>query len=484
MSSGESVESSSSNSTAALLHPGQQLGRYELILPIARGGMAQVWAARQTGAHGFSRIVAIKSILPAHVGEGSFRRMFLDEARIAARLRHSNVVEVLDLGQDGAHLYLVMPLIDGDSVSGLVRKQKRAGGAPTIPIGIAARIMADACAGLHAAHALTDEDGKPLELVHRDVSPHNILVGIDGTSRITDFGIAKALGRIEQTDAGQVKGKFAYMSPEQLRREPLDARSDVFAAGVVLWELLAGERLFLGQDVLETAQRVLELPIPPLAPDVPAAFSELCLRALSRDKRDRFRTIAELRDSLEAAARASGTVTATAEVGAWVSGLIREQIGARHEALRVYVRKGDQEREPESANHKPIGTLTGSGTVSVPSSPPSVRPPARRSIWIAGAGLVMAMGVVIAIWISRPGSPPQAAAQAEESALRPAATVAASSAPVPAEPIAGTAASAAQPFPSASASVAPRPAHRTGSRPATKSSPRVKQPKFANPYSQ
>jgi serine/threonine protein kinase len=321
---------------------GMRLGRYELLVPLASGGMAQVWVARLAGEHGFARLVAVKTMRPEHADSDAFRRMFLDEARLAARIAHTNVVEVLDLGEEGEGIvYLAMTLVEGDSVAGLLKLRRKVG-ARGLPHGIAARVIGDVLAGLHAAHELKDEEGRPLHLVHRDVSPHNVLVGIDGISKIADFGVAKARSRLaDETEAGQVKGKFAYMAPEQLERRPVDRRSDVFSAGVVLWEALTGEKLFAGIDLIDTIAKVRETKIPDardVAPDVPGAIAEVTAKALERDASRRFASAAEMADALERAARACGAVASAKEVGALVADLCGEEIERRREAVRDAVR--------------------------------------------------------------------------------------------------------------------------------------------------
>jgi serine/threonine-protein kinase len=271
---------------------GLRLGRYELVTPIARGGMAEVWVARQLGDLGFRKLVAVKTIRAEYAENASFRRMFLDEARLAARIHHANVVEVLDLGEDGPIVFQAMTLIEGDSIAGLLRRWSQRGESGGLPPALAIRMLADAAAGLHAAHELTDDDGAKLLLVHRDVSPHNILVGLDGVAKIADFGIAKALGRLsDETEAGQVKGKFSYLSPEQVARTPPDRRSDVFACGIVLWEMLTGVRLFRGDDPVDTIEKVRSMRIPDvrdIAPGLAAPIAEATARALARDPNDRF----------------------------------------------------------------------------------------------------------------------------------------------------------------------------------------------------
>ncbi|MGH7284029.1 MAG: serine/threonine-protein kinase, partial [Polyangiaceae bacterium] len=193
------------------LRRGTRLGRYELLLPIAKGGMARVWAARQHGQRGFSKLVAIKTILPHLAREAEFESMFLDEARIASLVHHPNVCEIYELGDDAGVLYLAMEWVSGDSLMHVLRGGGRV---EAIDLRIAARIIADAASGLHAAHELTDDDNKHMNVVHRDVSPHNILISGDGHIKVADFGVAKALGQMHSaTIAGQIKGKIAYMAP-------------------------------------------------------------------------------------------------------------------------------------------------------------------------------------------------------------------------------------------------------------------------------
>ena len=221
-----------------------QLGRYALLFPVGHGGMADVWAACQSNDLGFRKLVAVKIMRAALATDASMRRMFLEEARLAGRIRHANVVEVTNLGEDGEVVYLVMSFVEGAPLSELA-KVEAGTTSPRLPLGVALWIIIDALAGLHAAHELRDDDGVSLGLVHRDVSPQNILVGADGVSRLSDFGIAKVDGTARvQTDAGELKGKFAYISPEQLRGAAPTRRSDLFSMGVVLWELLSGRRLF------------------------------------------------------------------------------------------------------------------------------------------------------------------------------------------------------------------------------------------------
>ncbi|WP_437903723.1 protein kinase [Sorangium sp. So ce327] len=276
-------------------------GRYESLRAIASGGMATVYLGRAVGAGGFERLVALKMMHPHIAAEPEFVAMFLDEARLAARVRHPNVVATFDLVEDP--LFLVMEYIEGPSLHTLLRTCARA--KRPVPLGIVLRIFLDVLAGLHAAHELTGGEGEPLNLVHRDVSPQNVLVGVDGIGRITDFGVARAETRLMSTRGNALKGKLAYMAPEQIRGANVDRRSDVYSAGVVLWEMLTEERLFKADnDGALLAQILQGAPTGPrgVVPSVPAAIDEICLRALRTDPDDRFPTAAAFAEALEDAA--------------------------------------------------------------------------------------------------------------------------------------------------------------------------------------
>ena len=257
------------------------LDRYELICPIAQGGMASVWIARQTGKHGFERLVAIKTVLQKYAADSSFQKMFLDEAHIASRIEHDNVVRVLDVGEQHGTTYIVMEYVDGDALSTIHRTLRKNGA--SAPRGVLLRIMADVCGGLHSAHELRGDAGQLLGVVHRDVSPHNILVSLHGDAKLIDFGIAKACDRIGgDTNTGTVKGKVRYMPPEQAIGFPADRRADIWAIGAVLYDLLAGRPPYLGENDVQTILALTSgQPPPPLPGSVPRPISDVVYRALS-----------------------------------------------------------------------------------------------------------------------------------------------------------------------------------------------------------
>jgi serine/threonine-protein kinase len=265
------------------------IGRYLLFDEIAAGGMATVHVARLMGPIGFARTVAIKQIHRHLAKDEKVRSMFIDEARMAARVRHPNVVSVLDVIASDGELLLVMDYVHGESLSRLAPPSSE--GTWPVPVPIASAILIGVLHGLHAAHEAKDEKGQPLQLVHRDVSPQNILVGQDGVPRVVDFGIAKAAGRIQTTAEGQLKGKARYLAPEQVLDAAVDRRADLYAASVVLWELLAGRRLFDGGGAASTLRQVLsptyEAPSRH-APAVPVEVDRLVMRGLAREPGERF----------------------------------------------------------------------------------------------------------------------------------------------------------------------------------------------------
>jgi eukaryotic-like serine/threonine-protein kinase len=344
----------------------QRLDRYELIAELASGGMATVYVGRDLKAKGFNRFVAVK-MLHAHLaGEKEFVDMFELEAGLAMSLRHVNVVPILDIGHTQQGHYLVMEYVEGDTLARFLTHTTLVG--EQIPIGIAIRIVLDTLLGLHAAHELKDENDRTINLVHRDVSPQNILVGTDGTSRITDFGVARAATSISTLKAGQLKGKLAYMAPEQARGAHLDRRADVFAVGTVLWEVLAGRRLFKGETEAETLNRIMFEPIPRLrevAPMLPVALDVVTMQAIERDPTKRFGNAAIFADELERAARSIHAVAEPRDVAKYVEAVLGTEIQQKREMIRALLAQADTTSPGIGA---PAVPASGRGASSVSSA--------------------------------------------------------------------------------------------------------------------
>lgn len=282
------------------------LGSYHPLLELACGGMAKVYVARQSGAAGFQRLVVVKRVHKHLLANRDFCEMFRDEALHSSMVRHPNVVAILDTVEAEGELFLVLEYVESLSLSALLAQLAARGERLEPPV--AARIVADSLAGLHAAHEAVDLRGNRVELIHRDVSPQNVIVGRDGASRLIDFGIAKAASRATVTHSGVVKGKLRYMSPEQVQQKLLDRRADVFSAGVVLYEALTGQRPFTGEDEGDIALGILLGEVAPPSSLVPGISRELDAvvdRALARDRADRFQTAAEFQAALERAVPAA-----------------------------------------------------------------------------------------------------------------------------------------------------------------------------------
>ncbi len=307
------------------------VGRYVLLGEIAKGGMGTVHLARFEGPLGFRRTVAVKRLKGAYVEDATFLRMLVEEARLGARIQHPNVVATLDVVVRENEAMLVLEYVHGQALGALLARSGER--KEPVPVAVAVSILAGALRGLHAAHETTDLDGSRLEIVHRDLSPQNILVGVDGIARVADFGIAKARGRASSTESGVLKGKAAYMAPEQVHGEA-SPRSDLFAMSAVAWEVLAGERLFQGGTMNEVLAAVLLGRIrrlERLRPDVPEAVAALVHRGLDRDPERRPASGLEMAQALEEAARPASA----SEVGAWVSRLADQGIAPRDRLLQA-----------------------------------------------------------------------------------------------------------------------------------------------------
>ena len=355
----------SSSAAASLLRAPLIVERYAIYDEIASGGMATVHFARLLGAQGFRRTVAAKRLLPHLSRDHDFSLMLIDEARLAARIRHPNVVSTLDVVQTESELVLVMDYVHGESLSKLVRAAKNRG--ESVPLPITAAILIDCLHGLHAAHEARDERGQPLGIVHRDISPQNLLVGTDGITRIADFGIAKAAGRSQTTQDGSIKGKLSYMAPEQVTHGNVSRATDVFAASVVLWELLTGQRLFEGANQAESLFRVMSQPIPApssLVPSLPREFDRIVARGLSREPEQRFATAREMALALEDCA----PQIRPSEIASWVERIAADSLARRSLLLSAIEHSSPDVADAEGrTEHVDVRALAASERNSSPS---------------------------------------------------------------------------------------------------------------------
>jgi serine/threonine-protein kinase len=451
------------------LTPGFRLDRYELICPIAEGGMASVWIARQTGKHGFHKLVAVKTILPKFAEDPHFQKMFIDEARLAARIEHANVTAILDVGEQNDVTYLVMEYVDGDALSKLHRAAVKRGA--RIPPGVVLRVVADVCGGLHTAHELRDERGQPLGVVHRDVSPQNVLVSTRGVAKLIDFGIAKAGDRLSgDTNTDQLKGKVQYMAPEQALGHAIDRRADVWAVGAVLYHLLAGKPPF---DAGSEVQTLLFLssgrPPVPLPPGIPAPVSAVVKRALTSAPDGRYATALDLQRAIEQAMLEANLVTTTSGVAAYLAETVGERASKRQESIALGLKAADERdrvagimranTEATTASNpgsrasavltasdgpsSATGQTLGAAAMLVPA------PERRRSRTFAVVGGVVTLGIAMAIAVvaTRATKAPSPAAPVAPAAAHPAPPSAVTALPappnVPDAPVASGATSAA-----------------------------------------
>jgi eukaryotic-like serine/threonine-protein kinase len=471
------------------------IGRYELHDRIATGGMAGVYFGRLVGSVGFSRTVAIKRLHAQFAQDPEFVEMFLDEARLAGKIRHPNVIPTLDVVALKDELFLVMDYVHGESLGRLIQTTAKA--RKHVPIAVVTAIMLNVLEGLHAAHEVTDDSGHPLGIVHRDVSPQNILVGVDGVARVLDFGVAKARGRMHHTKSGMTKGKIAYMAPEQILGErDITKAADIYGASVCMWEGLVAERLFQAETEVALMQRVLSAR--PRSPreargTVPEAVAEIVMKGLARDPNARFESAHAMARALAGASRPATAM----EVGEWVRSLATDAIAERAKVVsrlerdpeasgankaRAFV---DKLSDPavvartsmhvdtpggEARTTSAIVTSSLKRDVTPGAVPSSVRRRTRFPLALA-AGAVVALTVAGVVVTKLRGSP--AAASAVPSVPPPASSALATPllAPASAEapPAPSVAAIASAPSPGPSASAAPRkavPPRATGTKPA------------------
>ncbi|MCA2976927.1 MAG: protein kinase [Myxococcaceae bacterium] len=420
-----------------------RLGRYHLRYRIAVGGMGGVYLAKATGALGADKVVAVKLLHEHLTTDESMVTMFLDEARIATAINHVNVSTVFDFGEQEGLYFLVMEYLEGEPLDRVLKSMLAGTDRHPLHPWLVARVVADAAEGLHAAHELVNAEGQPLDVVHRDVSPHNLFVTYDGVVKVVDFGIARARERSTATDAGQFKGKFEYASPEQLRVKSVDRRADVWGLGVCLWELLTCRRLFQREDAATTGRAVMSDPIAPpssVADFVPPGLDAVVMKALERSPARRHQTTRELGRALREALAQSGEVVDQTDVGEWLEALFPGD-RARRQALVAAVRRSGPDAPLESVPEelRVKGTNSGSASRSYRSSSSSgrrtlsergastgggaarndepaaqrtleVEPEAPRSRRPLVVGLAAASGVLVAgaivVLLRTPGEPP------------------------------------------------------------------------------
>ena len=436
--------------------------------------MAEVYLAEQTGAGGFKKRVAIKRILPQFAEDPKFLEMFLDEARLAALFHHPNLIQIYELGEIEGLPSMVMEYVRGLSLSEII-KRAHAAGQPKIPPGIAARLLVQACEGLDYAHGFRDpETDQPLGLVHRDVSPQNILLSREGIAKVMDFGIAKAAGNLHHTSTGTLKGKLAYMPPEQLNGKTLDRRADVWALGVVLYELLAGRRPFVGDSEASVFRAILMEPLPPLeelAEEVPSPLRTIVNGALAREVENRTPSAGAMAKQLEDWLTASGDRTSIGEVAEWLAPLLPQtaagatpggpqltpsnlampaaqtRIAAPTVRSSLAAQRAATELEPPLGAQRRLALDEGESTVTAAPAR------ARGGRWVAGGALLAAAVVSIAFLARDRLFPPPVAPPVAE--LPAAIAVAPPTRPAPAVPTAVVPAAAPAPSGTSQPPVAP-----------------------------
>ncbi|MCK6552493.1 serine/threonine protein kinase, partial [Myxococcota bacterium] len=337
----------------------ERIGRYEVLRKIATGGMAELFLAKQVGMEGFEKVVAIKRILAHLAFDEEFINMFRDEARIVAKLSHPNIVQIYDLGKSDDTYFIAMEYIPGRNLSSVAKKAKGKG--VPLPPEYIARCMAQACEGLYYAHTRQDIDGRPLKIVHRDVSPQNIILAFSGGVKLVDFGIAKAATKIAHTRAGVLKGKYAYMSPEQIRGDEIDARSDLFAVGIVLYELLCGKRPFEKENSIQTLKAIVQEPhvdCRQLNSDIPDGLAQIIDKALVKSPHDRWSSAQELQLALEDFVAGSGKRCNNIAISKWVTDLFQEELSKDRGGTMIFKGVGeiilpDLEEKPDDRTKEP-----------------------------------------------------------------------------------------------------------------------------------
>lgn len=419
------------NDALRWFRPGKKFERYELMCVLARGGMAVVWLARIRGKHGFEKLVALKTILPNYASDERFRQMFLDEARVASNIEHPNVAQILDLGEQGQTLYLVMEFVNGDSLQTL---QKIVTGKNLlIPLNIACRIICDTCAGLHAAHEVRNSTGAALNVIHRDVSPHNIMLNTHGVAKVIDFGIAQARDRSAELDTstGELKGKVLYMAPEQALGTDLDRRVDIWAIGAVFYYLLSNRTpLERGSQIATLNALIQGEPHRALPDEVPVQIRAIVDKALARDRELRFETAEQMQQAIEQAMMELRLSASHGEVAAFT----REHFSEIDAQRRLNIEEALDDSDPTgSLRTSEDGPIAPKNDVSATPAAVAVVPAQKAVLKRWGFGLVAVLAVLTAavVFVLTHRRPEAAQPTSLQPAtLRPVQTAASPSAPI------------------------------------------------------
>ncbi|HEX7600882.1 MAG TPA: serine/threonine-protein kinase, partial [Polyangiaceae bacterium] len=357
----------------------RQFGKYTLLRKLAAGGMAELFLALHRSVAGFEKLMVIKRILPSMNQDKGFIEMLLHEARIAATLSHPNIVQIFDVGQVDGTYFIAMEHIHGEDIRSIVRAMKK-NGVTEFPLEHTIGIVLGMCAGLAYAHEKRDLDGATLDIVHRDISPQNIVVTFTGDAKIVDFGIAKSGSQVgEDTKAGQLKGKVPYMSPEQAAGESIDWRSDIFAGGVMLFELTTGKRLFKGASEYETLKLICEkeYPLPTqVRPGYPPALERIVVKALAKKRDERYQSAREMQSDLESFVREERIPVSTVSLTRWMQSLFKDKLAAQKEALQDVKQLADiiAAQQTHSNSMYESTSTTGNGMMSAPGSTASIPP--------------------------------------------------------------------------------------------------------------
>jgi len=386
-----------------------RIGRYDLIYPVGQGGMATVYVSQVSGMAGFEKLVAVKIIHPHLVRERLFVEMFLDEAKIAAQILHPNVAAIQEIGEEDGILFMVGELVPGESLKEVMRCAEKRGTKLSQPM--AAHIAAAVCSGLQAAHDLQDPDGRPLNLVHRDISPQNVLIGYNGFVKLIDFGVAQAKGRLSHTEAGTIKGKMGYLSPEQLQGKVLDGRSDLFSLGVVLYQMITGKHPFPGHTSLERLNRISAGEFRPpheLEPSIAPELERIVMNALTVQRGNRFPSASAMGEALKSYIRSQEEVVGAQQLSTIMNYLFSTQIITHKKRLRGWREQGERTGSmpiPDSitagitaaSRASVVRTAGSSASASVPSVVETKRGvSAKLLVAVVAVAAVLAIGTVLA----------------------------------------------------------------------------------------